>query len=72
MIDDDILNIGSSKWNQQFQSLGGGFGHDMTSSGFGPSHFMLPASENVRVFSSQSLVITLIDSYWWVLNSKAC
>ena len=37
----DILNIGGSKWNQQFSEL------DSTQVGFEPSHFMLPSVENV-------------------------
>ena len=42
LIDEDILSIGSAKWNRQFQSS-----YDFSPAPFTPDSFMLPAAENV-------------------------
>jgi hypothetical protein len=58
MIDDDILNIGSAKWNAQFQMLGGLDSDSLIQSQFAPTSFMLPAAENVRVINVELFVIS--------------
>lgn len=44
LIDEDILSIGTSKWNQQFHSLHASIPGD----DYAPANFMLPAVANVK------------------------
>lgn len=58
----DILNIGSSKWSQDMDMSA-----DMMASEGAPSHFMLPAVENVSQRAPNKRFLTLL-----IVNHIVC
>ncbi len=59
----DILNIGGSKWNQQFSEL-----ESSNPIGFAPTQFMLPSVDNVRTFVLSPSMHNLITIYFSLRN----